>query len=60
MKFSTEKLMRWVGGGREAYSRVLQYPLLNPPAAKFASQGDVHVRIDAKIKFLYYPDSEFS
>ena len=35
-------------------------PLLNPPAAKFASQGDVHVRIDAKIKFLYYPDSEFS
>ena len=52
--------MRWVGGRREAYSRVLQYPVLNPPAAKFASQGDVHVRIDAQIKFLYYLDSEFS
>ena len=27
----------------------------NPPAAMFASQGDAHVRIDAQIKFLYYP-----
>ena len=25
-----------------------------PPAAKFASQGDVHVRTDAQIKFMYY------
>ena len=28
---------------------------INPPAAKFASQGDVHVRTDAQIKSLYYP-----
>ena len=28
----------------------------NPPATKFASQSDVHVRTDAQIKFLYYPD----
>ena len=27
---------------------------INPPAAKFASEGDAHVRTDAKIKFLYY------
>ena len=27
----------------------------NSPAAKFASQGDAHVRTDAQIKFLYYP-----
>ena len=27
----------------------------NPSAAKFASQGDVHVRTTAQIKFLYYP-----
>ena len=26
----------------------------NPPAAKFASQGDAHVGLDAQIKFLYY------
>ena len=26
-----------------------------PPAAKFASQGDAHVKTDAQIKFLYYP-----
>ena len=26
----------------------------NPSAAKFASQGDVHVRTDTQIKFLYY------
>ena len=25
------------------------------PAAKFASQGDAHVKTDAQIKFLYYP-----
>ena len=30
-------------------------PPPNPPAAKFASQGDVHVRTEAQIKFLYYP-----
>ena len=37
----------------------LQHPLppspANPSAAKFASQGDVHVRTDAQIKFMYYP-----
>ena len=27
---------------------------VNPPAAKFASQGDAHVRTNAQIKFLYY------
>ena len=25
-----------------------------PSAAKFASQGDAHVKTDAQIKFLYY------
>ena len=29
-------------------------PQKKPPAAKFASQGDAHVRTDAQIKFLYY------
>ena len=27
----------------------------NPPAAKFASQGDAHVRTNAQIKLLLYP-----
>ena len=27
----------------------------NPAAAKFASQGDVHVKTDTQIKFLHYP-----
>ena len=27
----------------------------NPSAANFASQGNVHMRTDAQIKFLYYP-----
>ena len=30
-------------------------PKKKTPAAKFASQGDAHVRTDAQIKFLYYP-----
>ena len=30
-------------------------PTPPPPAAKFASQGDAHVKTDAQIKFLYYP-----
>ena len=38
-----------VGG---AYSAPLNSP--NSPAANFASQGDAHVRTDARIKFLYY------
>ena len=29
----------------------------NYPAAKFTSQGDAHVRTDAQIKFLYYPQA---
>ena len=29
--------------------------LLKPPAAKFTSQGDAHVRTNTQIKFLYYP-----
>ena len=30
-------------------------PPPNPPAAKFASQGDAHVRTNTQIKFMYYP-----
>ena len=30
-------------------------PTPPPPAAKFASQGDAHVKTDAQIKFLSYP-----
>ena len=38
----------------------LQRPLplpspTNPSAAKLASQGNVHVKTNAEIKFLYYP-----
>ena len=49
------------GGGRDggAFNGVLQRSpnptTQNPPAAKFASQSDAHVRTNAKIKFLYYP-----
>ena len=28
--------------------------LLNPPTAKFTSQGDGHVRTNTQINFLYY------
>ena len=38
-----------------AYTRL---PPLKPPAAKFASQGDAHVRTEAKFKFRYYPPSK--
>ena len=27
----------------------------NYPAAKFASQGEAHMRTDTQIKFIYYP-----
>ena len=27
----------------------------NSPAAKFASQGEAHMRTDTQIKFIYYP-----
>ena len=51
-------LQETLGGRGEgvegAYSRVLQQPP-NPPAAKFVSEGDAHMRTDAQIKFLYYP-----
>ena len=40
--------------GEEGLQPGLTVPPPNPPAAKFASQGDVHVRTDAQIKFLYY------
>ena len=36
-----------------AYSARSPLPA-NPSAAKFTSQGNVHVRTDAQIKFLYY------
>ena len=55
-----------IGGGREggagAYSRGLNSPPSPnpppPPVAKFASQGDAHMRTDAQINFLYYTLSE--
>ena len=42
------------GKTRRAYSALFPSPA-NPSAAKFASQGDVHVTTDVQIKFLYYP-----
>ena len=45
-------IYRKSGGGR-AYSVSPLPPPSNSPAAKFASQGDAHVRTDAQIKFLY-------
>ena len=30
-------------------------PAPKPPAVKFTSQSDAHMRTDAQIKFLYYP-----
>ena len=30
-------------------------PAPNPPAVKFTSQSDAHMRTDAQIKFLCYP-----
>ena len=44
--------MGWGGGG---YSASPPLPPKKNPAAKFASQGDAHVRTDAQSKFLYYP-----
>ena len=42
--------------GRVSCCGGLQCPLLpNPTAAKFTSQGHVHVRTDLQINFLYYP-----
>ena len=43
-----------------AYSDVLQHSHKTSPAAKFTSQGDAHVRIDAQIKFLRYPLREIT
>ena len=34
---------------------VLQTPPPNPPAARFASEGDAHMRTNTQIKFQYYP-----
>ena len=37
------------------------YSLPHPPAAaKFASQGDAHMRTNTQIKFLYYPPAYVS
>ena len=36
------------------YCKIALPPKKNP-AAKFASQGDTHMRTDTQIKFLYYP-----
>ena len=41
-----------IGG---AYTAPFLLPIQIPPAAKFASQGDAHVRSDTQMKFLYYP-----
>ena len=40
----------WKGGGG-----LQHHSPKTPSAAKFASQGDAHVRMNAQIKFLYYP-----
>ena len=42
-------LQEYSNGGLTA----LPSPL--PAAAKFASQGDAHMRTNTQIKFLYYP-----
>ena len=42
-------------GGGELKATAPPPPLSNPPAAKFASQRDAHMRTDGQIKFLYYP-----
>ena len=44
-----------MGGGGGAPAPYSAPPSLDPPAAKFASQGDAHMGTDAQIKFLYYP-----
>ena len=41
------------GGGRLQWGFTTLPP--NPPAAKFASQGDARMRTDAQINFLHYP-----
>ena len=41
------------GGGGLQHG--LTAPPPNPPAAKFASQGDAPMRTDTQIKLLYYP-----
>ena len=45
------------GGGVGGLQWGLTAPPLptKPPSAKFASQGNAHVRTDAQIQFLYYP-----
>ena len=40
---------------REGLAAPIPLPQTKPPAAKFASQSDAHVKTDAEIKFLYYP-----
>ena len=40
---------------REGLAAPIPLPQTKPPAAKFASQSDPHVKTDAEIKFLYYP-----
>ena len=44
-----------ITGGEGRLQRGLTAPPPNPPAAKFASQGDAPVRTDTQIKLLYYP-----
>ena len=48
-----------MGGGwaREAYNTPPPQKKINYPAAKVTSQGDAHVRTNAQIKFLYYPQA---
>ena len=41
-------------GGGVRLQRGLTAPP-NPPTAKFASQGDAHMRTNAQTKCLYYP-----
>ena len=47
-------MAKW-GGGLLLRRLTVPSPPPNPPATKFASQGDAHVITDIQIKFLYYP-----
>ena len=50
------KLQNWGVWLKQGHTAPPPPPHLpNPPAAKFASQGDAHKRTHTQIKFLYYP-----
>ena len=55
MLFHLDVVYSKIGGGGGDLQQGLTAPPSNPPAAKFASQGEAHKRNDAQIKFLYCP-----